>query len=107
MQKKSIHVLYLGTPLILKINAFKSQKLQKVDFCKIFIRDLVFDFLFIYFYFLGLAIGASFMAGNTVGVMTTFSILFHEIPHEIGDYAILIQSGVPRYNFFQKLIHDF
>lgn len=44
----------------------------------------------------GLAIGASFMAGNTVGVMTTFSILFHEIPHEIGDYAILIQSGVPR-----------
>merc|ERR1711935_391164 len=44
----------------------------------------------------GLAIGASFMAGNTVGVMTAFSILFHEIPHEIGDYAILIQSGVPR-----------
>jgi len=44
----------------------------------------------------GLAIGASFQAGNTVGVMTTFSILFHEIPHEIGDYAILIQSGVPR-----------
>jgi len=44
----------------------------------------------------GLAIGASFTAGNTVGVMTTFSILFHEIPHEIGDYAILIQSGVPR-----------
>lgn len=43
----------------------------------------------------GLAIGASFMTGNTVGLMTTFSILFHEIPHEIGDYAILIQSGVP------------
>merc|ERR1712079_634434 len=43
----------------------------------------------------GLAIGASFMAGNAVGFTTTFSILFHEIPHEIGDYAILIQSGVP------------
>ena len=68
-----------------------------------------FQFLLfiIYFYFLGLAIGASFMAGNTVGVMTTFSILFHEIPHEIGDYAILIQSGVPRCVFFQKLIHEF
>merc|ERR1712193_233338 len=38
----------------------------------------------------GLAIGASFMAGNAVGFTTTFSILFHEIPHEIGDYAILI-----------------
>ena len=42
----------------------------------------------------GLAIGASYMAGNTVGVFTTILILVHEIPHEIGDYAILIQSGV-------------
>merc|ERR1711878_64627 len=43
----------------------------------------------------GLAIGASFMAGNPAGWTTTVVILFHEIPHEIGDYAILIQSGVP------------
>jgi len=41
----------------------------------------------------GLAIGASFAAGRSVGMVTTFTILFHEIPHEIGDYAILIQSG--------------
>ena len=43
----------------------------------------------------GLAIGASFMAGNPAGWTTTVVILFHEIPHEIGDYAILVQSGVP------------
>lgn len=42
----------------------------------------------------GLAIGASFAAGKNVGIVTTATILFHEIPHEIGDYAILIQSGV-------------
>ena len=41
----------------------------------------------------GLAIGASFLAGKNVGIVTTVTILFHEIPHEIGDYAILIQSG--------------
>jgi len=42
----------------------------------------------------GLAIGASFLAGKNIGLMTTVTILFHEIPHEIGDYAILIQSGM-------------
>ena len=44
----------------------------------------------------GLAIGASFLAGQNIGLMTTVTILFHEIPHEIGDYAILIQSGDAR-----------
>ena len=28
------------------------------------------------------------------GIVTTGTILLHEVPHEIGDYAILIQSGV-------------
>merc|ERR1712203_1051401 len=42
----------------------------------------------------GLAIGASFLAGDTIGIVTTGTILLHEVPHEIGDYAILIQSGV-------------
>uniref|UniRef100_A0A7E4ZXE6 Zip-domain-containing protein n=1 Tax=Panagrellus redivivus TaxID=6233 RepID=A0A7E4ZXE6_PANRE len=41
----------------------------------------------------GLAIGASFIAGSTVGLVTTVTVLFHEVPHEIGDFAILIQSG--------------
>uniref|UniRef100_A0A0R3RYH8 Zinc transporter SLC39A7 n=1 Tax=Elaeophora elaphi TaxID=1147741 RepID=A0A0R3RYH8_9BILA len=41
----------------------------------------------------GLAIGASFLAGTTVGIVTMFTVLLHEIPHEIGDFAILVQSG--------------
>lgn len=41
----------------------------------------------------GLAIGASYLAGDNVGYITTFTILLHEVPHEIGDFAILIQSG--------------
>jgi zinc transporter 7 len=39
----------------------------------------------------GLAIGASYLAGNTVGGITTFAVLLHEVPHEIGDFAILVQ----------------
>ncbi|KAK3915220.1 Protein catecholamines up [Frankliniella fusca] len=44
----------------------------------------------------GLAIGASYLAGRNVGIITTITILFHEVPHEIGDFAILIQSGCSR-----------
>lgn len=53
--------------------------------------NLVADFL--HNFTDGLAIGASYMAGNSIGYVTTFTILLHEIPHEIGDFAILIQSG--------------
>ncbi|KAF8564589.1 hypothetical protein P879_03472 [Paragonimus westermani] len=41
----------------------------------------------------GLAIGASFLVSRNVGIVTTLTVLFHELPHEIGDYAILINSG--------------
>eukprot|EP00808_Paulinella_micropora_P009661 g20610.t1 len=41
----------------------------------------------------GMAIAASFLAGPKVGLSTTLAVFIHEIPHEIGDYAILIQSG--------------
>ncbi|VEL18210.1 unnamed protein product [Protopolystoma xenopodis] len=41
----------------------------------------------------GLAIGGSFLLGRSVGFVTTLTVLVHELPHEVGDYAILIQSG--------------
>ncbi|GMT04047.1 hypothetical protein PENTCL1PPCAC_26221, partial [Pristionchus entomophagus] len=44
----------------------------------------------------GLAIGASFLAGSTIGFVTMITVLVHEVPHEIGDFAILIQSGYTR-----------
>ncbi|RZF42171.1 hypothetical protein LSTR_LSTR004320 [Laodelphax striatellus] len=44
----------------------------------------------------GLAIGASYLAGKNIGIVTTITILLHEVPHEIGDFAILIQSGCSR-----------
>jgi zinc transporter 7 len=36
---------------------------------------------------------ASFYAAPAVGATTAVAVFFHEIPHEIGDYAILVQSG--------------
>lgn len=58
------------------------------------ILNLIADFL--HNFTDGLAIGATFAAGKGMGSITAFTILFHEIPHEIGDYAILIQAGYKR-----------
>ncbi|RDL30324.1 Uncharacterized protein BP5553_10202 [Venustampulla echinocandica] len=41
----------------------------------------------------GLALAASWYSGPTIGATTTVAVFFHEIPHEVGDFALLIQSG--------------
>lgn len=41
----------------------------------------------------GLAMSSSFYASPTLGATTAVAVFFHEIPHEVGDFALLIQSG--------------
>ncbi|CAG7724471.1 unnamed protein product [Allacma fusca] len=41
----------------------------------------------------GLAVAGSFIISPRIGLLTTGAILLHEIPHEIGDFAILLRSG--------------
>ncbi|EAW11646.1 Zn(2+) transporter YKE4 [Aspergillus clavatus NRRL 1] len=41
----------------------------------------------------GLAMSSSFYASPTIGATTTVAVFFHEIPHEVGDFALLVQSG--------------
>ncbi len=48
----------------------------------------------------GLIIGGSFLAGIELGIGTAIAILIHEIPQEIGDFAILLHSG---YDFKKAL----
>ena len=38
-------------------------------------------------------LAGSFLISRNVGYITTLTVLIHELPHEIGDYAILIKSG--------------
>ncbi|XP_066600874.1 protein catecholamines up isoform X2 [Prorops nasuta] len=66
--------------------------------------NLVADFL--HNFTDGLAIGASYLAGNSVGFITTFTILLHEVPHEIGDFAILIQSGYSKKKGYAVTINN-
>lgn len=37
----------------------------------------------------GLSIGVSYVADYKMGLITTMAMFFHEIPHEVGDFAIL------------------
>ncbi|KAG5439788.1 hypothetical protein PCANB_000070 [Pneumocystis canis] len=45
----------------------------------------------------GLALFTSFHISYVTGATTTMAVFFHEIPHEIGDFAILLQSGFTKY----------
>ncbi len=57
----------------------------------------------------GLLIGASYLAGFSVGLATTLAVILHEIPHELGDFSILVKAGFKPlkalfFNFFSALL---
>ena len=41
----------------------------------------------------GIIIGVSFLVSVPIGIATTLAVVLHEIPQEIGDFAVLIHSG--------------
>ncbi|CAI4065406.1 hypothetical protein N7582_003017 [Saccharomyces uvarum] len=41
----------------------------------------------------GIALASSFYSSAQVGIITSIAITFHEIPHELGDFAVLLSSG--------------
>ena len=44
----------------------------------------------------GLIIGTSFMTDIHVGLASTFAIVLHEIPQELGDFGVLVYGGFSR-----------
>jgi zinc and cadmium transporter len=44
----------------------------------------------------GVLIAAAFLNNPSVGLLTTFAVAAHEIPHRVGDFAILVHAGLSR-----------
>ena len=41
----------------------------------------------------GLIVGGSYIASIPLGVATTITVIFHEIPQELGDFSVLVYGG--------------
>ncbi|HTD58592.1 MAG TPA: ZIP family metal transporter, partial [Solirubrobacteraceae bacterium] len=44
----------------------------------------------------GVLIAAAFLTSVSLGLVTTLAVAAHEIPHRVGDFAILVQAGFSR-----------
>ena len=48
----------------------------------------------------GVLIAAAFLTDEHVGIMTALAVAAHEVPQEVGDFAILLKSGLSRRKAF-------
>ncbi|ORU89853.1 MAG: ZIP zinc transporter [Cycloclasticus sp. symbiont of Poecilosclerida sp. M] len=56
----------------------------------------------------GVLIAAAFLTDVHLGIVTALAVTTHEIPQEVGDFAILLQSGFSRKKaFFYNIISSF
>lgn len=57
----------------------------------------------------GMIIAAAYLTDPTLGLTTTIAVLLHEIPQELGDFAVLVYGGLPMrravlFNFVSGLV---
>jgi len=95
----SFGFILLGLILFFGIESFVHWHHHQIEDCKdclhptaqlTLIGDSLHNFLD------GVIIAASFLAGIPTGIVVTFAIIMHEVPQEMGDFLVLIHSGLSR-----------
>lgn len=92
-------------------DALEHERLHEVsgDARKATIRPLIIFGDAIHNFIDGVIIAAAFSVSTHLGLIAALAVFFHEIPQEIGDFGILIHSGLGRqrvawYNLFGALV---
>lgn len=80
----------LGCFLVEKVCAKSEESQHTATAIMNLVANLIDNFMH------GLAVAGSFSVSIRFGVVTTFAILVHEIPHEISDFAILLRADFNR-----------
>lgn len=52
----------------------------------------------------GVSIAAAFAAGPQVGWITALAVSLHEVPHRVGDFAVLLQAGYRAAHAFRMAV---
>merc|ERR1719498_2201865 len=50
----------------------------------------------------GMAIASAFLMSENIGRSVTIAVLLHEIPHELGDFAVLVSHGFSKRGAFMS-----
>ncbi|GBG31492.1 Zinc transporter ZIP13 [Hondaea fermentalgiana] len=45
----------------------------------------------------GMALAAAFQASDAIGLTMTIAVLVHEVPHEVGDFSVLVSQGLSKW----------
>ncbi|MFH1722183.1 MAG: ZIP family metal transporter [Candidatus Altiarchaeota archaeon] len=115
---KSLTVLSADTALILLLCGFSLffllERVLKWHHCHEKVCDVhAYSYLVlfgdgIHNFIDGLVIAAAFLTDTHLGIVTSFLIIAHEIPQELGDFGVLLNAGMTKtkalvYNFLSQL----
>lgn len=85
-----IIIFFLLEKLVLWHHCPNGQPSRKISGPLILIGDAVHNFVD------GVVIAAAFMTSVPLGITVSLTVLAHEIPQEVGDFAILLDNGFSR-----------